>query len=447
MDKKQNFNSSYRSRFWLFSTNHKYIGTLYPCPLTIVLSITRSISVFHSRNYIYSNSTRSMFTVNNSSRKVIGNTFLQGLKYVTKDSVLNNITPHDHSPLVESIMEYTVNQQIGTPQHKGAFMFNLFRQKFPVSLFQKALDKQIPDSKIEWPKQGFADSRVVAEIPVVLAIGQDLPFINKLFMSNDLPPSNPNHPNFINRKQANTDLETELKGPYGDKQTYMDVKSGADMVEHTTRGHAGIISFFENQIIPFTTNKQCSSAEIFNRYNSVRVNGIKDVIAKDKPVTDFSPILEEVRRLYKPTTFYPSSYSNNTSSINSASVSSGSSPSLDSILLHNRAQHLLWSKIQCHPDFKRSVGVIFVRTINRLPTDDEYNAYLSRINALLPDGHYNMSKLSDKRLLVSISIKAYLQTVDSQVHKKLEFLANNNIQLDDIVLQLLNDISIGKFTW
>jgi hypothetical protein len=422
----------------LFSTNHKYIGTLYR-PSTLILSPVRfdTISSF-SRLTIYDSFSRSMFTVNNSSRKVIANTFFQGLKHVTKPSVLENVTPKDHSSLVESIMQYTVDHQNGTPQHKGAFMFNIFRQKFSIGLFQKELNKQVPNSLIEWPKNGLADSRVVSEIPVAIAIAQDLPFLSKLFMTNDLPPSNPNHPNFINRKQPNTDIEMDLKGPYGEKRTYMDIKSGADMVNHTTRGHAGIITIFEDQIVPFTTNKQYSSAQIFNRYNKDRINGLSNVLEIDKPITDFSQTLKKIDNIYKDVAGYSNRSSN--------SLDSSNSSFLESVQLHTKAQHLLWSEIQCHPEFKRSVGVIFVRTINRLPTDDEYNAYLSRINALLPNGHYDMSKISDKKLLLRISIKAYLETVDSKVHNKLEFLATNNIQLDDVIMDILTNISNGKFT-
>ena len=419
-------------------------SSIKPAPLNLSYNKRASTVVLNTRFVrpivnvsSYTCPSRTMFTVNNSSKKVIANTFFQGLKYVTKPSVLENITPKDPSPLVESIIEYTVDDQIGTPQHKGAFMFNLFRQKFTVGLFQKALDKQVPNSLIEWPKQGLADTRVVSEIPVAIAIAKDLPYINKLSMTNDQLPSNPTHPNFISRKQSNTDLETELKGPYGDKSTYMDVKSGADMVdmvEHTTRGHAGIISLFENQIIPFTINKQHSSAQVFDVYNSLRVRHLKSVIGIDKPGTDFSPTLNKVYSIY-----------DNFNHLKQGTQAYNNSPSYTSIQLHNKVQHLLWSEIQCHPDFKRSVSVIFVKTINRLPTDAEFNNYLNKINNLLPNGHYNMSKQSDKKLLLKISVKAYLETVDSKVHDKFLHLAQNNIQLDDIMLQILHDISTGKF--
>jgi hypothetical protein len=60
---------------------------------------------------------------------------------------------------------------------------------------------------------------------------------------------------FDKQKQSNPDMVVYVASPLGSKETYQDVKSGMNVVKHSSRGSLGLLTFDINmQVIPFTTH-------------------------------------------------------------------------------------------------------------------------------------------------------------------------------------------------
>jgi hypothetical protein len=231
-------------------------------------------------NYGYVPS-RSMMTVSNTTRKTLALPFYHGLKIFSTPKVVNTTTKTNSNNLLSEIIKYSNDINNGAPQHKYSYIFQLLRHKFTFEQIKKEFQKLYPElnGQIDFPNSGCSDLRIVGELPVAIAILKNLPNITKLKFSGDLPPDQPNSPFLIKRKQANPDFIVDIDGKYGQKQIYQDVKSGMDLFKNTTRGHVGIVTFIENQLIP-TTKKPLNISHL-EHYNFERLKGLETVCDTD----------------------------------------------------------------------------------------------------------------------------------------------------------------------
>lgn len=160
----------------------------------------------------------------------------------------------------------------------------------------------------------------------------------------------------------------------------MDVKSGADLLKNTTRGHTGILTVYNGEIVPFTHKPMGPLHEELGIYNHARLLGVEHVLNADLRGVNCNSLLGALKKGWgihhtKPYTIHN----------------------------HERIQSVLWEDIQSNPQFQRSVGTVFVKYMGRLPTNEEYTRFIMRINQLLPEGVYDISKPRDKRLLLTVS--------------------------------------------
>ena len=377
-------------------------------------------------NYWYVPS-RSMMTVSNATRKTLALPFYHGLKIFSSPKVVNTTTKTDSNNLLSEIIKYSNDIDNGTPQHKFNYIFQLLRQKFTFEHIKKEFQKLYPElnGQIEFPNTGSSDVRIVGELPVAIAILKNLPNITKLKFSGDLPPDNPNSPFLVKRKQANPDFIVDIDGKYGQKQIYQDVKSGMDLFKNTTRGHVGIVTFMGNQLIP-TTKKPLDISALAD-YNRERVRGL-EIVSK----ADNGGVLSG---------HFLGAFEKGWGILNR----SKSAKIPFSIEQHNEIQHHYWTEVQNHYDFKRSVGLIFVQYIGRIPTEHEYIKFTSRISQLLPDGVYDISRPQDKHFLLQVSLRAFIETVDPLLPAKLLHLNSQGIHLDVMILDILKNIAMGKY--
>jgi hypothetical protein len=377
-------------------------------------------------NYGYVPS-RSMMTVSNTTRKTLALPFYHGLKIFSTPKVVNTTTKTNSNNLLSEIIKYSNDINNGAPQHKYSYIFQLLRHKFTFEQIKKEFQKLYPElnGQIDFPNSGCSDLRIVGELPVAIAILKNLPNITKLKFSGDLPPDQPNSPFLLKRKQANPDFIVDIDGKYGQKQIYQDVKSGMDLFKNTTRGHVGIVTFIENQLIP-TTKKPLNISHL-EHYNFERLKGLETVCDTDNNGVVSPHILGAFEKGW---------------GILNRSKAAKIPFSIEQ---HNEVQYHYWTEVQNHTDFKRSVGLIFIQYIGRTPTDQEYEKFTSRISQLLPDGVYDISRPQDKHFLLQVSLRAFIETVDPLLPAKLLHLNSQGIHLDSMVLDILKNIALGKY--
>lgn len=107
-----------------------------------------------------------------------------GFKTLTHPNILENSSKTKVRALIKELLIYSSEVDMGAPQHKYMFIFQMLRQKFPTSQIKEEFQEIFPNQlKIEFAENATTDARFVAEIPVALAVTESLPNIDRLFLS------------------------------------------------------------------------------------------------------------------------------------------------------------------------------------------------------------------------------------------------------------------------
>lgn len=198
---------------------------------------------------------------------------------------------------------------------------------------------------------------------------------------------------------------------------YQDEKSGMDMFRHSTRGSIGLLSYDENGNNIQTTNNAITSQALV-KYNLDKIRMIAAAAKADGVEAYFTPIINQCLSIC---------FEMQNKNID------------DVFILHKQLQDKLWIEMQCDPEFKRSISFIFIKQIVTNPASLQEQAFSKVFQAhVQEDKLYNLDKKQDFSILYKAMIYAGKE-VDPQFVKKLEYLHNNGLPLNNNLLSLILD--------
>jgi hypothetical protein len=349
------------------------------------------------------------------SRELAAKSTFHCLQAICAQEVVDKISRTNHESLIEALYDYALDHNKGIVQLKGALLHSMFRQKYSLEDFNKVHLKKNPGTKAVFAANVSSDFRIFAELPVIVAYESTFKCnIKNILLTGDSMPTK-----FLKQKQSNPDAIVEIISTHGFKQTYQDVKSGADIIKHTTRGSLGIITYDHNQqVFPFTGGDLDLKRFNYSREYGIR-SSLTEVLDKNASMA-FEVTLDKVIEILK---------------------------TEQSILVqNNNIQTILWNDIQCHPHYKRSVSFIFTPTISVSPSDLRFELYKNKFCASLSDRMYDLNKTQDRKDIFTAMLKAYYE-VDPKFVQKLEYYHRSmNLDIDKLFLQCLAQVIKEGFT-
>ena len=262
-----------------------------------------------------------------------------GLQALTNDNVMKTSKQNTHEEIAKGLGKYALDYTQGIPQQKEAFMTHLMVKKFKTEHIYASLKDIIPCLTYN---EMLVDSRVLKEIPVFLELY--LKYTEDILNIHLTGDECNAYLGF--KKQTNPDLLVTIKtneDNFKTKVISLDEKGGMGMFDKSTQGSLGLIAHDSHYKNIQVTSKEITG-ETLIKYNQKRLNGIQDGLKYDKlDIKPYLPIFNKYRPiLNEALDKYPTDF-----------------PKV--ITLHDTIQKELWSQIQCHPDYNRSVSLLFIK--------------------------------------------------------------------------------------
>lgn len=330
------------------------------------------------------------------------------LALLTNNDILNNSKKDNHEPLIKGLVELSLNNSKGTPQHKEAIITHITNYRFNVDFLYKFFSKTNGYENIVWNPNDTHDFRVLKELPLLKALMSKFgDNIQQVICTND------SHiPSFSHKIQENPDWLATIKcnNSFGKscdkviginsayKQVHFDEKGGNGMFKHSSSGSLGLITYdSDNQ------NVQTMSApitpDILLTSDLKNMKNLREVIPTmglKKKLEVFINDLElfESKRLGAPNIFEK----------------------------RVEIQRCLWDNILSDPDYKRSISFVFTDHPEYIPLDAKGQAFEKRFLSLLNDKLYHLDRTQDRRDIYRAMLIAYKETVDPKIVEKLQYL-------------------------
>lgn len=336
---------------------------------------------------------------------------------LSNTEMVDKINRQNTKPFVESAVDLALDHDRGALQHKTAILKHVTNHKFPAHEFYEYFCKQTGHKNVHWEPNANVGCRTINEMGV---FHEYLNTFNK-DIEWSLVTFDQRSSNFPNQKQPNVDFWIYIDRTMGlksfTKGVFQDEKSGMDMLKHSTSGSIGLLTFDENgnniQIV-----NEVITPQILANINRHRISMLEKAAIFDNNYASFE---------YRFSTYLSICSEMQNKQFN------------DVVNLHNKLQDKLWTELQSHPEFKRSLSFIFVKQIVTHPTSPQEevfsNVFCSHIQE---DKLYDLNKRQDFNTLFKAMLYAG-KKINPQFVKKLDYIHHNGIDFNNAFLLVLMD--------
>jgi hypothetical protein len=378
--------------------------------LSLFNNYNRSTTIFASKQYYYKVIKRTMM-LGGRVLNHVARTAYYTASTLTNDDWIHSISKNSHQPLVNNIVEMSLDSFQGIPQHKTKLVKSIINHQFPSEQvhqsFQEYLLKntEINPLIVKNEPHTLVDCRFMNELPAVKELlSRYYKDIDWLLLTNDARPAN-----FPHQHQPNQDFWVMVKTKMdnamglGYKCVNHDEKSGMDMF-HSTRGTLGILTYEQNGVlVPFT------KAPInLTDHNSGSIKNIRSVYNTKNNY----PIIDEQLLKYK------LQFENLLKNTNN-----------NLITLQEQYQKFLWESFQLNPNNERSISLIFAKEVLYQPFSEKQERFANHFKSLLADKVYDLDQRGDCQQIYKAMLIAYKENVDANIIKKLHYL-NKDIDIE-----------------
>jgi hypothetical protein len=323
-------------------------------------------------------------------------------------------------PFISQAVRNSIDDAQGIPQHKAALLKHLTHQRLPAEYFYEYFkDISANGDLIKYEPHALTDFRITNEFAVLQeylkTYGHDIAWV---YATIDARAAT-----FPKAQQSNPDFWVYLNKALGLKEprcTYQDEKSGMDMMRHSSRGSIGVLYYDENGTNIQMTQNPITVQDLI-RYNNSRVQDISNALRHDGLYDTFEKTILQAKT--------------------KASEIKGNASFQDFALLHKDLQDLLWTKLQCNPNYNRSISFVFLKQIINTPmTDNEY-LFSQAFQSKLKPGHlYNLDKKGDLKELYTALIYAG-KRIDTHFVDKLYNMHHNGVTLTNDIMLILKEVT------
>ena len=303
----------------------------------------------------------------------------------------------------------------GSPSHIKSFFLHTTRGRINSSEFAESMQRLYNNNQITLSPNVDMDMRSPIEYTTALELVRTFPMIKNIHLNLDTPAewTSPY------QKQANTDFTVTLEGKWGPKKVYLDQKCGKDMYSHLTRGHVGILAYDDNGEI---------------------------IQTGPEPFKPLDPFIDSLHNEYQKKLTWVTKNDNDSMSeyivqpainrLRAISATPG-----NALEKHKEFTNVLWTDIQAHPSFKRSVSTILFKTgaVNTKLTDTQLEEFAKHFKNYLPAGTYDLSKAPQKKIVFHACIKTF-HAMGIKIEKPLKAIHQVAI-LDKTLIEVLDDTS------
>lgn len=385
------------------------------------MTIHKINTFLNKKNILYTIAYRTMLS---SRTPHMARAIYYSLSALTNTDVINNITKENPNPLAHSLIDLSMDDAKGTPQHKEAIVTHISNQKFLAEPFYNHFVSKSPYGYYKWNSQLKIDSRHLKEFPVIDTVSRRYHGnISEIYCTNDEVPFS-----FPAQKQTHPDCIVTLKTFANDqkvsefKKIPLDEKAGQGMFTHSSRGTVGLLTFDENYENVQTMAKAIQPTDLYKYDIECLQNlilGLKhDNIIMDDLISKIKMAEFEFKKL--PLNNYEEYFKQ-----------------------RSFIQDYIWNNIQRSPQYNRSVSFVFTvhPQYDDLPPKGQMfeKAFYSRLQE---KRLYNLDNVSDQKKVFSAALYAYKETVDPLVIEKFQYLHNNGLDLNRQFLHTL--LSIAK---
>jgi hypothetical protein len=319
------------------------------------------------------------------------------LNSLTNPQVMDKTSKNSQTTLAESLVDLSLDHTKGVVQHKTTILKHISNHRFASDDFYAYYRTYNP--KFKWEPNTHTDIRILNELPIIHEYSTKFDYnIDWVLATADSRAAS-----FPHQIQSNQDfwvnVMTKVDKSMGlgtHKVVPQDEKSGMDMFKHSTRGSLGLLTYDQQSTNVQITNKPILITDLIP-YNRRRLHSINAGLDSDKVDYPYKPILDKCE-----------AYLNN------------KNKSIYEI--HNNIQDELWTGLQCHPLYNRSISFIFIKQVVYSPLTETEDAFRNHFVSLLGDKMYDLNSRQDCRDVYKAMLIAYKTQVDSKVIDKLYHL-------------------------